>query len=355
MSCDDVYFMGRALMLARKGHPSPNPRVGAVVVKDGVIIGEGFHERAGMPHAEVNALKGIEAAGATLYVTLEPCSHHGRTPPCTDAIIDAGIGRVVCAMRDPNPKVDGIGLLTEAGIPVDVGIMEDEARRLNEAFISYLDTNRPFTVLKCGMSLDGKIATKTGASKWITSQASRERAREMRENYDAILVGIGTVLADDPSLRSSGDKHPLRIILDSTLRIPRTSDVLSDDNVLVVTTTRAEAGRREALEQEGIEVLVCGDETVDLVRLLSLLGERGVTSLLVEGGSTVHGSFVQAGLVDKVLFFIAPLLIPGSTSLTAVGGEGIERLEEALRLGTMKVRRYGDDILIEAYPVHRSV
>ena len=346
--------MGRALMLARKGHPSPNPRVGAVVVRDGIIIGEGFHECAGMPHAEVNAMKGIDANGATLYVTLEPCSHHGRTPPCTDAIIRAGIERVVCAMRDPNPKVDGLRLLKEAGITVEVGVLEAESRRLNEAFIRYIDTKRPFTVLKCGMSLDGKIATKTGESKWITSESSRERSRSMRENFDAILVGINTVMADDPMLRSGGTKDPTRIILDSTLRIPRESNVLSDGNVLVVTTSRAGEARLRALKDDGIEVLVCGETEVDLATLLKVLGERGISSLLVEGGSTVHGSFVRAGLVDKVLFFMAPLLIPGSDALSAVGGAGIKELGDAFRLGAMRVRRFGDDILIEAYPAQRT-
>ncbi|HOP09432.1 MAG TPA: bifunctional diaminohydroxyphosphoribosylaminopyrimidine deaminase/5-amino-6-(5-phosphoribosylamino)uracil reductase RibD, partial [Candidatus Methanofastidiosa archaeon] len=241
---EDEKYMARALALARKGFTSPNPMVGAVLVRNGAIIGEGHHVAAGLPHAEINALEGVDAEGSTLYVTLEPCSHHGRTPPCTDAIIESGIVKVVCAMEDPNPKVRGIELLREAGIEVEVGLLEWEAMRLNEIYIKHMTTGLPFVLLKTAMSLDGKISTFSGDSKWITSKPSRSYSRQLRARYDSILVGVNTVIRDDPSLKAENGKDPLRIVLDSGLRSPPHSKVFDDGNVIVVTSRGSDPSRR---------------------------------------------------------------------------------------------------------------
>ncbi|MEW6772153.1 MAG: bifunctional diaminohydroxyphosphoribosylaminopyrimidine deaminase/5-amino-6-(5-phosphoribosylamino)uracil reductase RibD [Bacillota bacterium] len=364
---DDESFIRRTLELAARarGLTSPNPLVGAVVVRDGRVVAEGYHRRAGLPHAEIEALQaaGEAARGATLYVNLEPCCHTGRTGPCTEAIIAAGVKRVVAAMVDPNPLVAGKGIarLREAGIDVAVGVVEDEARRLNEAFIKYVTARRPFVVLKTAMSLDGKIATVTGESRWITGEAAREYVHQLRNTCDAVLVGIGTVLKDDPSLTTrlpEGGRDPVRVILDSSARMPLEARVLNQDSeapTLVATTEVAPAERLAALRQAGAEVLVCGrGPQVNLDLLLAELAAREIVSVLVEGGSTVNASFLLQGLVDKVVWFIAPRIIGGREALGPVGGSGIRHLARAIRLTETVVKQLGADLCVEGYPVYEG-
>ncbi len=353
--------MHEALALARRGGglTSPNPMVGAVVVAAGEIVGRGYHPRAGEPHAEVFALReaGARARGAALYVTLEPCAHWGQTPPCTEAIIAAGIERVVAAMADPDHRVSGRGLrrLTEAGIETRVGVAEREARDLNEAYVKHRTTGIPFVTAKWAMTLDGRIATRTGESRWISGEASRALVHERRAATDAILVGIGTVLRDDPALtsRTASARQPRRIVLDSTLRIPPDARVLSQDGtpVIIATTERASPAVRTVLEARGVEVLVAGgpDGRVDLTALLRDLGRRGILSLLVEGGGMVHGAFFDAGLVDKVMVFLAPKIF-GGPAPGPVGGTGVAQLAQAWRLARAEVHRLGEDLMIEGYP-----
>jgi diaminohydroxyphosphoribosylaminopyrimidine deaminase/5-amino-6-(5-phosphoribosylamino)uracil reductase len=353
--------MHEALRLARlgAGATSPNPMVGAVVVASGRIVGRGFHPRAGAPHAEVFALGEAAAAArdATLYVTLEPCVHQGRTPPCTDAIVGAGIRRVVVAMLDPDRRVSGSGLrrLAESGVETRVGVAESEARRLNEAYIKHRTTGLPFVTAKWAMTLDGRIATRSGDSRWISSDASRAVVHELRAGSDAILAGIGTVLRDDPALTArtgAAPRNPRRVVLDSTLRVPPRARVLTRDGtpVLVATTTRARPAARRTLEAMGVEVLVADgpDGRVDLGVLLRELGRRDVLTLLVEGGSAVHGAFMDAGLVDKVLIFIGPQIV-GGPAPGPVGGAGVDALSRAWRLARVAVRRLDDDVVIEGY------
>lgn len=353
--------MREAIALARRGAgaTSPNPMVGAVVAADGQIVGRGYHPRAGDPHAEVFALQ--EAAtrgrGATLYVTLEPCVHQGRTPPCIDAIIGAGIRRVVVAMEDPDDRVRGEGLrrLSAAGIETTVGVAEHEARRLNEAYIKHRTTGLPFVTAKWAMTLDGRIATRSGESRWISGEASRLLTHELRAMSDAILTGIGTVRADDPALTAripGAPRSPRRIILDSVLRIPLEARVLAQDDtpVIVATTSRARPPARRALEARGIEVLVADgpDGRVDLGGLLRELGRRDVLTVLVEGGGTVHGAFMDAGLVDKVLVFIGPQIV-GGPAPGPVAGIGVEALARAWRVTGATVRQLDHDVVIEGY------
>lgn len=341
--------MALALKLAKKGRPSPNPLVGAVVVKDGKIIGKGYHTQAGEPHAEVNALQSIDAEGATLYVNLEPCSHYGKTPPCTKLIIESGVKRVVCAMEDPNPLVRGIEELRQQGITVDVSVLEREAQTLNEKFVKYTKTGMPFVTVKCAVSLDGKIACNSGDSKWITSELSRKYTRELRGEYDAILVGINTVLQDDPGLKAEKGKDPVRVILDSTLKIPVNAKVLSDSHVIIATTTRYNQKKKEELKGKA-SIWVCGTDTVDLKELMKNLGTKGITSVFIEGGSEVNASAVKEKIVDKVLFFVAPKLITGRNAKGPIGGPGIDTMSEAVPLKDLTVKQFNEDILIEAYP-----
>jgi diaminohydroxyphosphoribosylaminopyrimidine deaminase/5-amino-6-(5-phosphoribosylamino)uracil reductase len=363
-------LMHRALELAAlaRGRTSPNPMVGAVIVRDGRVVGEGYHRRAGTPHAEVHALRaaGEQAWGATLYVNLEPCNHQGRTPPCTEAIIAAGIAEVHMAMLDPNPRVNGQGRvrLEEAGIRTTVGVLEAEAHELNEVFVTYITAGRPFVIAKFAASLDGKIATRTGESRWITGEAARQRVHALRDTVDAILVGASTVLADDPLLTTRlPDRevhHPLRIILDSRGRVPlqaRLYDPALPGKTLLATTPALPAEHRVALEARGIEVLTLPADAqgrVDLPALLAALGQREVTSLLVEGGGMVLGSFFEARLVDKVLAFLAPLVIGGRDAPGAVAGKGVERLAGAARLERVRVERVGEDVLVTGYPRGRE-
>ena len=359
----DIYFMQLALDLAQKarGYTSPNPMVGAIIVKNGKVIGSGFHQRAGMPHAEIIALRqvGKEAAGATMYVTLEPCAHTGRTAPCTEKIIAAGIKRVVVAMTDPNPLVNGKGIkqLKAAGLEVQCGVLAQEARQLNEAFIKYITCKRPFSALKTGMTLDGKIATHTKASRWITGAASRRYGHLLRHQYDAIMVGIGTVLADDPRLNTrlpGGGNDPLRVIIDSTAKIPLTARVISEnpERTIIATTEAADKKKIAALRAKGVEIISLpptAEGKVPLGEMMTVLGQKEITSVLVEGGSTLNFALFAAGLIDKVHFFIAPLIFGGTAAPTPVGGKGVATVEEAWRLTNVNYDFYEDDILITGY------
>lgn len=359
---DDRDYMQLALELAAqaRGRTSPNPMVGAVVVRDGAIIGHGFHPRAGRPHAEVLALTvaGEAARGATMYVSLEPCCHHGRTGPCTEALIGAGIGRVVVAMRDPNPAVGGKGItrLRAAGIEVTEGVLEAQARRLNEVFVKYMTRRLPFIVLKAAVSLDGKIAAHTGDSRWITGPEAREYGHRLRDTYDAILVGAGTVRKDNPSLTTrlpGGGRDPVRIVLDSRGRISPAAQVLRQESAapaIVAVTAQARRTDLRELEAAGAEIIVAGPgPRVDLTALMRELAERKVTSVLVEGGGEVHASFLAEGLPDKLVWFIAPKIIGGKGAPGPVGGAGIARMAEAPVLKGVTVKRFGRDICIEGY------
>mgnify|MGYP000855005881 FL=1 len=358
----DESYMREALRIAEyaRGRTSPNPLVGAVIVRDGAIVASGWHRAAGEPHAEIHALRmaGELARGATLYVTLEPCAHHGRTGPCAEAVIAAGLARVVVALSDPNPLVAGRGihLLTAAGIEVTTGICEDEARRQNEIFLKWVTTKRPFVTLKTAMTLDGKIASHTGASRWITGAAARARVHAYRNEYDAILVGIGTVLADDPSLTTRLEhgtgKNPLRIVLDSEARTPLDAKLVADGAAptIIVVSERADHRRVNLLRACGAEVVTLGTQRVDIAALLDYLGAREITSLFVEGGAAVNWSLLAGGSVDKVHAFIAPMLMGGETAKTPIGGTGFDSPQTALRLHDMTVEQVGTDILVTGYP-----
>ena len=353
--------MKRALRLAEKGRgrTSPNPMVGAVIVKNGKLVGEGYHVRAGTDHAEIVALKqaGEQARGATLYLNLEPCTHYGRTPPCAPAVIEAKVKRAVIGMEDPNPSVRGRGLesLKRAGLNVEVGILEKECRRLNEAFCKYIMKKEPFVILKVASTLDGKIATREGDSKWISGETSRHFVHRMRDQVEGVVVGIGTVLKDDPQLtaRIKKGRDPYRIILDSQLRIPEEAKVIGNSpwKTIVATTELGGRDKIERLEKKGVRVLTIPSKRgrVDLRICLSKLGEMEMMSLLVEGGSQVNGSFLDEGLIDKILFFLSPKLIGDREALGIFGGSGKATLKEAIPLNELKVRRMGEDILIEGY------
>jgi diaminohydroxyphosphoribosylaminopyrimidine deaminase/5-amino-6-(5-phosphoribosylamino)uracil reductase len=352
---DDTY-MRLALTLARRGEgtTSPNPMVGALVVRDGAVIGQGFHERAGGPHAEVGALDGAgdRAAGATLYVTLEPCSHHGRTPPCADLVLARGVCRVVCAMPDPDPRVSGRGIerLRGAGVEVTVGVLEAEARRLNAFYVKHRATGLPFVILKLAQSLDGRIATASGDSRWITGEAARGRAHLLRSRVDAVLVGVGTVIADDPLLtvRGVAGRDPARIVVDSALRTPASARLFGPGRAIVATTEAADESRAQRLRERGAEVwrLPSAGGRVDLRALMAELGRQGFLSVMIEGGAAVAASALRGGLVDRAQVFIAPRVI--GAGLGAVGDLGIEKVSEGLRLTDVEVERVGDDLLYTA-------
>jgi len=355
-------YMERALELARRGagRTSPNPMVGAVVVRGGEVVGEGFHARPGEPHAEVLALRdaGAKAGGADLYVNLEPCCHHGRTPPCTDSIMEAGVARVFAAIEDPNPLVAGKGmaLLGEHGIPVSYGLAEAAALRLNEAYLKHARTGLPFVFIKSAVTLDGKIATKTGDSRWITGKAERALVHEMRNGADAILTGIGTVLADDPSLTArlphGEGRNPRRIVVDSSLKIPATARLLiasdGEETIIVASSgaSRKKAGELEAL---GARVLFTGGERVEFAELMRLLGEEGITSVMIEAGAEVNASALSSGVVDKVVYFVAPKIVGGRNAPTAVGGDGTDLLRDAIALRDVTYTLVGESMMVEGY------
>lgn len=356
--------MRRALRLAERarGRTSPNPLVGAVLVKGGRVVGEGFHPRAGEPHAEIFALKaaGAEARGATLYLTLEPCTHFGRTPPCAPAVIAAGVARAVIAMEDPNPRVNGGGVaqLRAAGIPVTVGLLGDAARRQNEVYLKWITRGLPFVTFKTAITLDGKIATRTGDSRWVTGEQARARVHRLRAEHDAILVGIGTVRADDPLLtaRLPRARNPLRVVVDARAELPLDSRIgrtLAEVPTLVATTTEAPAARCHALRSAAAQVaeLPAREGRVDLAALMAELARRQVTSVLLEGGAEIAASMLAAGLVDKVVVFVAPKIVGGRAAPGPVGGEGVARMADALPLHDIRCRRVGEDLLIVGYPV----
>jgi diaminohydroxyphosphoribosylaminopyrimidine deaminase/5-amino-6-(5-phosphoribosylamino)uracil reductase len=359
MRLEDAFWMRRALELASRalGRTSPNPAVGAVVVREGAEVGWGYHRAAGEPHAEVEALAraGPRAAGATLYVNLEPCDHHGRTPPCTDAILAAGVRRVVVAVEDPDPRVRGRGIrrLRQAGVRVEVGVLEGEARRLNAAYVKHRTVGLPWVTAKWAMTLDGRIATRTGASRWITGTQAREYAHRLRDQHDAVMVGVGTALKDDPALtcRVPGGRDPLRVVVDSRLRLPPHARMLREGGspVVVAATPGADPARADQLRGAGAEVWVCEPEggRVSLRDLLRRLADRGVLSVLVEGGAALHASLLEAGLVDRVVALLAPVLVGGEAALPPVGGTGVAELSRALRLENVVVRRFGQDVCVE--------
>jgi diaminohydroxyphosphoribosylaminopyrimidine deaminase / 5-amino-6-(5-phosphoribosylamino)uracil reductase len=356
----DLHWSARALELALRAdyRTSPNPMVGAVVLDNaGNLAGEGFHRGAGEPHAEQEALEmaGDQALGGTLYVNLEPCVHLHRTPPCAEAIILAGVSRVVVSMLDPDERVRGAGIvkLEAAGIATLLGLHEERALRLNEFYVKHRLTGRPFVSAKFAMSLDGKIATRTGESRWITSEEARLHGHRLRHIHDAILVGVNTVIADDPELtaRLEGDdvRQPLRVVLDSQLRLRMSSKVVGP-NTLIATTRVGRMGAAEVLRLPATP-----DGRVALAPLMDELGKRGILSLLVEGGSEVHASFFAQDLVDKVHAYVAPRLIGGREAPGAIGGVGVERLVEAVPLRELDATRLGDDLLITGYvDVHRD-
>jgi len=361
---NDRHFMEIALELAArgKGYTSPNPMVGAVVVKDGKIVGRGWHEKAGKPHAEVNAIAdaGEQAAGSTIYVTLEPCNHQGRTPPCTQKILSAGIRHVVMAMNDPNPDVagGGAGFLVQNGITVDSGVCEAEARRLNECFIKYITTKRPFVTLKSAATLDGRIATRTGDSKWVTNELSRKYVHELRHENDAIMVGANTVKTDNPSLTTRlDDKNgldPIRIVLDSQLSIPENSKILripAGSDTLIITGNSKSSAKREAILKTGVKIIdaTLKDGRIDLNPLMDRLGEMGITSLLIEGGAKVAASALQAKIVDKINFFYAPKILAGDDGVPMCSGAGPELMAASIPVKDIRVRQFDSDILIEGY------
>lgn len=364
---NDLYYMMQALRLAAKGQgkTSPNPMVGAVVVSRDSIVGQGYHHAAGQPHAEALALRqaGRLARGATLYVTLEPCSHlKKRTPPCVPAVIQSGVRRVVVAMPDPNPAVSGKGLaqLRRAGLSVTVGVARRDAETLNRAYSHWIVTRRPYVTLKAGMTLDGQIATAGGESRWITGLRSRQEVHRLRGAADAVIVGIGTVLKDNPTLtarRSPGltalaATQPTRIVIDSTLRISPAADILTQQSrarTIIATTKAASPARRRALERQGIEVLVLPGpgKRVSLKRLLTVLGQRGMTSVMVEGGGELNAAFFKAKLVNHVQLYVAPTLLGGSASKGVIGGAGPRRLADAWKLTQVRTRILGNDLVVE--------
>ncbi|WIW71847.1 bifunctional diaminohydroxyphosphoribosylaminopyrimidine deaminase/5-amino-6-(5-phosphoribosylamino)uracil reductase RibD [Anaerosinus gibii] len=358
----DEIYMREALRIAAyaSGRTTPNPLVGAVIVKDNRIVGQGWHRKAGTEHAEIHALHqaGELAKGADIYVTLEPCSHYGKTPPCCQAIIKAGIKRVIVAMTDPNPLVAGNGLkeLKAAGIEVVEGVCRDEAEKLNEVFLKWIVHKMPFIVVKTAMTLDGKIATVSGDSKWITNEKSRKFVHQLRDLYDGILVGIGTVLADNPTLTTRLDhlgKNPVRIIVDSKARIPLDSIVITNKSAhtILAVTERASQEKIAALLQVGIEVIVTKEKAdqVDLSDLLKILAEKNICSILVEGGSRINYSFFVEHLVDKVHCFIAPKIIGGTDAASPIGGKGTFYMKDAYQLNDITTERFDEDILITGY------
>ncbi len=359
---NDVIYMRRALALAKRawGMTSPNPMVGAVIVRNNNIIAEGFHKKPGTDHAEVVAIDkaGEAASGATLYVTLEPCCHTDkRTPPCTKKIIETGIRNVVVAMRDPNPKVAGKGIaaLRQAGVRVACGVLEEQAQRLNEYYIKQITTGLPFVVLKIAMTLDGKIATPEGESQWITGERARKEVHRMRASVDAVLTAIGTVQADDPlfTCRAVRGKNPVRIIIDPDAKIRPDAKVLScPPETIIVSRADAPSARTDMLLHKGISLLRYEGGRLDLAWLMKRMHMRGITSMLVEGGSSLNASCLEAGIVDKVICYIAPKIIGGRESFPAVGGLSFRKLGDAYRLMKTTVRRVGDDIAIEGYLAH---
>ncbi len=361
----DLDYMRLALdqALKGKGYTSPNPCVGAVVVRDNEVVGKGYHHAWGMPHAEVEAIDDArgKTQGATIYVTLEPCNHFGKTPPCTHKILNAGIERVVVACKDPNPFVSGGGIqfLKDKGLEVESGLLEQEAEILIEDFIWYTrNGKRPFVILKSAATLDGRIATSSGDSKWITNAASRGYGHRIRHEVDAILIGSGTLKADDPSLTARLEdgpgKDPMRVILDSTLGIDLNAKVLTQTSTaptVLVAGPHADFEKRKSLEKMGIQILDVSlkDGALDLEQVVIKLGQMSVTSLLIEGGGRVASSALRAGIVNKVLYFMAPKFLGGSDGTPVFGGKGVEKIADAFQLERMSIHTLEGDILVQGY------
>lgn len=361
----DIRYMEMALEQAKlgEGRVNPNPLVGAVLVKNNKVIGMGHHEIFGGAHAEINAFNsaannGYSAEGSTLYVTLEPCCHYGKTPPCTDAIILNKVSRVIIGTLDPNPMVSGKGVevLARSGIEVRVGMLEEECKKINQIFMKHITTHEPYVLMKVAMSLDGKIATKTGNSKWISSEVSRLEVHNLRNKYMGIMVGIGTVMEDNPELtcRISGGRNPVRIVVDSSLRVKVDSKVVisaKETRTIIATTENASIEKIELLEKLGVDILVTSskDGKVNLPELMTKLGELGIDSVLLEGGGTLNFSALEEGIVDKVKFYIAPIVIGGQSAKTPVGGDGVEFVANAFKLNHMSSRQVGYDICITGY------
>jgi diaminohydroxyphosphoribosylaminopyrimidine deaminase/5-amino-6-(5-phosphoribosylamino)uracil reductase len=359
---DDIRFMREAHSLAKsaEGRTTPDPMVGAVLVKGGRIISMGYHGEVTTPHAEAWAIQKAEekAKGATLYVNLEPCSHYGNNPPCVKRIINAGIGRVIASMKDPNALVNGKGfqLLKRHGVKVQVGLLEDEANQLNEVFVKYITTKRPFVALKTAMTIDGKIATRTGASRWVAGEESLRRAHHLRNIYDAILVGVGTILIDDPKLnvrRVKKVKDPIRIVLDAQARTPLRAEVLKikTAKTIIVVSPRAPKKRVAQLQKTGAEILVvkAPQGKIDMKELMKELGRMKITSVLIEGGGEVGASAIEAGVVDKAYFFIVPKIFGGRDAKTPVEGLGVKLPSQAKHLKEVHQERVGEDFLIIGY------
>ena len=355
----DEKYMRLAMQLAGNaiGRTSPNPLVGAVIVKDNRVVGCGWHRKAGTPHAEVHALNqaGELAQGADVYVTLEPCAHYGKTPPCAKALVEAKVKNVYGGLLDVNPKVAGKGfkILEDAGIHVEYGFLQDELRKQNEVFFKWIEHKKPFVVLKAAMTLDGKIATATGQSKWITNETSRAYGYKLRDIYDGIMVGINTVIEDNPMLtaRVDGGKNPIRIVVDSSLKIDINANVIQDKSAktIIATTDKADKDKILKLQAQDMDVIVVDkdeNDKVDIEKLLDILGQKNICSILVEGGATLSGSFVAKKLVDKVYFFIAPKIVGGKEAKTPVAGTGILNLQEALTLKDIQIEKLEEDILI---------
>ncbi len=357
----DQRYMERALRLAARGigRTRPNPVVGCVIVADGKVVGRGFHMRAGEPHAEVFALEdaGEKARGATAYVTLEPCSHTGRTPPCAEALIAAGVKRVVAAMTDPNPKVAGRGMkmLQEAGIETEVGVLEEKARMYNRPFVTWITKGRPMLTLKLAASLDGKTATRSGESQWITGVDSRMRVQSMRDRHDVVMVGIGTVLADNPRLncRLPGGRDPMRLVVDSNLRIPKSAAILNSSKsapLIVATLHKSSKKRIRKLTDKGVTVILCEETAegrVDLSDMMQKLGKMEITSVLSESGGILSDALLNAGVVDRLALFMAPKLIGGQKAPGLLQGLGIKHLAQAREIEDLKVTTVGRDLLLE--------
>lgn len=356
--------MRRALELAGKaaGRTSPNPMVGAVIVKNGRLIAEGYHKKAGRPHGEIEALRkaGKRASGAQMFVNLEPCCHQGRTPPCTQALIESGIKEVFVGMRDPNPLVAGKGIrrLKQAGIPVHTGLLKQECQHLNEVFVKYIQTGMPFVTLKSALSLDGKIATSTGESQWITGPEARQRVHRMRDQVDAILVGAGTVLKDNPRLttrlKKGKGRNPARVILDAGAEIPLRARVFNHadrDRVVYITTSKASVARVNRLISRGVTTHVFSSNNghISLKKLTKLLGKMEIASVVLEGGGGINASALKSGIVDKVMLFLAPTIIGGESAPGVVGGPGIKNLKQALNIKNVTVTPVGADLMIEGY------
>jgi len=362
----DEKYMKEALRLARRGlgRTSPNPAVGAVIVREGKVIAGGYHKRAGDAHAEINALAGLKGKAQPrdiLYVTLEPCNHHGRTPPCTAAILDSGIKAVVVGMGDPNPNVTGGGCrhLAANGVEVKTGILEEACRLLNEAYIKFVTRGTPFVIAKAALTLDGWTATSTGHSMWVTNEASRQFVHRLRDRVDAVMVGVETVLADDPALntrlRRGRGKNPVRIILDTNLRTPPNARVLAHADASmtwIVIGDDVPQERVESRKEEGVSFLSCPKKNgrIDLPALMNRLGEKSVTSILFEGGATAMGAMLRERLIDKFFIFKAPKLLGGGDGIPMAAGPGARRMNESVLMRRLKIRRFGNDVLFEGYP-----